>query len=1378
MNRLLITFLCVPLVAAAAPTCSIATIPATLIAGQTGTLSASGSFGTGTLSYLWQELNGPTVVSFSSRSVQQPKITGLVYGTYTWQLRVTDTTGSTVCTASSQVIWTGTNQASDAARIRSSLVGYNVPSLLGNPPLLAAVSNYLANRFSLIFNPHPANLVQYNPNLTQTTYVDTSFISPNELPELITWAATNAYSYENLFPHMTADYTMTGGAGWSGMDQFDAFETTLRIIPGGAAVNGVYTLAGATYSDVTGPIYSGGSIQVTDKLLVGYLEPFALMKVVLTTPQSGKTIAWQYWNGSSYVALSLASDGTNGLTQNGTITFLPPSNWARHPENISQSKYWVRLVVTGAGGTAPVFNTLKGDDLQNGCVLCARGWSSTDSHRINVGLGNLEYNPNPPAGQSAKFKYQSRVLFGFSANNLYGNHGDVQNGTHRTWGEWLAHAAIIQTDEFPTFTSGLFLDDGASIPRVAANAFPALSDYRGGGATIAEFRADQIATIGTTANVVKSRYGANYLTLTNTDVMNFGLSAKGLFVEAAYSAAQIANGQYKLAKAADGTVEGSWSFDACLTANNPSNAVCNLMVFDNLFSGFTGSLNATNGRWHSWERGLRGPMAALSSYYIGSNSNTVFAYNTLGFSYFDNDDFWYYGASGSTTVALPANPLAATVTITGNFSNLVGLPPTTAIGCGSQIAVRLGTLGEATCVTVLDSNHLQTNFPTYNSYPAGTIVSYITNGHEATDNVPPMSQIFRWGSWFPAMGVDIGSPDPSGLNGGARLVPWVDAATNTGVGSLANSSITAGVYTIGAGGGAPWYNVAWTHRKRITFDRSRVSGSVALTNFPALISTTDSNLQASAQASGNDILFTASDGVTKLNHEIELYTNSSGQLLAWVNLPSLSPTSDTSIYMYYGNPSASDQQNKTAVWDSNYKMVQHLTNATALDSTSNGRNGTVNGPASVTGQIGTGASFSNSSHNIQFSNPLDNGSVAMSLSFWVFRTGNSAGAIFSNHGTSCAAGPSQDGYNAYVSLLGAGSVDFDYGTNGSGCNGFDTAAGQFPLNTWTYIALTGGGVYVNGILVSGSAIQNHNTSSTNLRVGQTVAGTVPFSGRLDELRISFTTRSSDWIATEFNNQSNPATFEGFGFPEDVGGGGGGGGGGGAGGIGGPNQVISPILNPPPGTYAETQTVELSTPTPGALIRYTTSGVDPTPTAGTLYTGTPVTIGSSTTFKAIAYVPACSPSLICADVWRRDFTKAVVIVRPYCGAGCHDGELDLPGKPLALGGTLYPLLPDGTTGEPVTSLQLRAGEGAVLMRQARTPVKTIKVAIPFQNAPLHTTSFQAVVTKPDNSQITVSCSASPCSVASGRSGIHLVKWNYLDSSGKVLATSESTPIPFQ
>ena len=57
-----------------------------------------------------------------------------------------------------------------------------------------------------------------------------------------------------------------------------------------------------------------------------------------------------------------------------------------------------------------------------------------------------------------------------------------------------------------------------------------------------------------------------------------------------------------------------------------------------------------------------------------------------------------------------------------------------------------------------------------------------------------------------------------------------------------------------------WYSASWTYAKAITIDSSKVSGG-PLTNFPMLVNlSADASVAAHAQASGNDILFTASDG--------------------------------------------------------------------------------------------------------------------------------------------------------------------------------------------------------------------------------------------------------------------------------------------------------------------------------------------------------------------------------------------------------------------------------------------------------------------------------------------------------------------------------------
>ena len=96
---------------------------------------------------------------------------------------------------------------------------------------------------------------------------------------------------------------------------------------------------------------------------------------------------------------------------------------------------------------------------------------------------------------------------------------------------------------------------------------------------------------------------------------------------------------------------------------------------------------------------------------------------------------------------------------------------------------------------------------------------------------------------------------------------------------------------------AAWYNSNWQYRKKLTIDYNEVGAT--LTNFPVLVSlSSDTDLAADAQDDNDDILFTGSNGTTKLDHEIEYFNGTTGQLIAWVKIPSLSNTVDTDIYMY------------------------------------------------------------------------------------------------------------------------------------------------------------------------------------------------------------------------------------------------------------------------------------------------------------------------------------------------------------------------------------------------------------------------------------------------------------------------------------------------
>jgi hypothetical protein len=161
---------------------------------------------------------------------------------------------------------------------------------------------------------------------------------------------------------------------------------------------------------------------------------------------------------------------------------------------------------------------------------------------------------------------------------------------------------------------------------------------------------------------------------------------------------------------------------------------------------------------------------------------------------------------------------------------------------------------------------------------------------------------------------------------------------------------------------AAWYGTNWQYRKALVIDSDKVSGSTDLTNFPVLVSRIDVDLKDNAQADADDILFTSSDGETKLDHEIESYDSTTGNLIAWVRIPTLRYNTDTRIYMYYGNSSASNQQNSTGVWSNGYEAVYHFNNSLNNSTSASGRDGTNTGTTNTSnGKIGDAREFDASS---------------------------------------------------------------------------------------------------------------------------------------------------------------------------------------------------------------------------------------------------------------------------------------------------------------------------------------------------------------------------------------------------------------------------------
>src|SRR5262249_42753168 len=110
-----------------------------------------------------------------------------------------------------------------------------------------------------------------------------------------------------------------------------------------------------------------------------------------------------------------------------------------------------------------------------------------------------------------------------------------------------------------------------------------------------------------------------------------------------------------------------------------------------------------------------------------------------------------------------------------------------------------------------------------------------------------------------------------------------------------------------------WYNTSYGYRKAIAIDHRRVPASLTDFDFH-YFDDVDPDLVGHVQASGADITFKAADGVTALDFKLT-YDGNTNKLYARIRIQALSSSTDTVIWMYFGNPSAGSEANPAGVWN-------------------------------------------------------------------------------------------------------------------------------------------------------------------------------------------------------------------------------------------------------------------------------------------------------------------------------------------------------------------------------------------------------------------------------------------------------------------------------
>jgi biopolymer transport protein ExbB len=322
-----------------------------------------------------------------------------------------------------------------------------------------------------------------------------------------------------------------------------------------------------------------------------------------------------------------------------------------------------------------------------------------------------------------------------------------------------------------------------------------------------------------------------------------------------------------------------------------------------------------------------------------------------------------------------------------------------------------------------------------------------------------------------------------------------------------------------------WWDKEWTVRKKIDIDTS-TNGAVigdAIGTTAILIRLHDGNFRfTDAKEDGSDIRFVAADDKTLLTHHIEKYDGILNEAFVWVKIPDLKPGAKTTFWMYYGNlgSKATRVDDPKGSFDVNTVLVYHFAenNAPAHDSTTYNNNAQTAGVPVMGSLVGPGLRFDGTNPvtipNSESLTWTEGGE--MTWSAWVKPTANQSNAVIFRR-------------ENFI-------VGVDNGVPFVDVNGARTA-GAPPLaaNSWHHLAVTAKGSAIV-LYVDGQSTATLNAplpaSTAALSLGDDSSGGTGFAGEMDELEISNTARSAEFIKVAALNQGPDKGSKLLGFASD------------------------------------------------------------------------------------------------------------------------------------------------------------------------------------------------------------------------------------------------------
>lgn len=291
--------------------------------------------------------------------------------------------------------------------------------------------------------------------------------------------------------------------------------------------------------------------------------------------------------------------------------------------------------------------------------------------------------------------------------------------------------------------------------------------------------------------------------------------------------------------------------------------------------------------------------------------------------------------------------------------------------------------------------------------------------------------------------------------------------------------------------------------------------------------TADTNIGGRCLATGYDIRFTMSDGVTPLNYERVSFSIAAGAAtgIFWIQ-SDLATSPATDVYIHYGNASATDVSNPASTWSAAYTRVWHLSeaygtgagnykdalgvgNLTLTDADGDSAQGT--------GIVGKCVDLNGDADMLTDADHADHDpGGAMTAECFVKIETLKANAPYFKHGLTYKwtfGLGSSSGYKNLVSIVQASGTTLIYGTN------------IISSGVWYHVVFTFDRtkasnrlvLYLNGAVDQQTGAFDEDIVATvdGILIGKGVSA--QYEGLIDEVRYSKDAKSASWIKFVYRN---------------------------------------------------------------------------------------------------------------------------------------------------------------------------------------------------------------------------------------------------------------------